>query len=218
MGKIKTNSEESSGRRIAILDDGRRLIGSLKLITQSMVLETNIVELLTLWRNTHRRFFMTQFEATPTRTRQWLSEIVLEDRSRLMFMIADPSGESVGHVGVKRLDEPVIELDNMIRGRSGGGGQLMYWAEVALLNWLFAEREAKAVCLHVFTNNWIPIGIHQSIGFKIVDTYPLVRKEIDGETYYMIGVEGGEIQKFKYAKMVLTDSGFEAFQLRKAGA
>lgn len=205
---IKTGAD---GFSIPIQDDRGPLTGRLKPITHAAATDARLIALLTEWRNTHGRFFLTRFEATPERTRRWLVGSVLPDEARLMFMIEDGNGDPVGHVGVRRLDEPVVELDNMIRGRSGGGGQLMFWSEIALLVWVFNTLKARGACLHVFTNNWIPISIHQAIGFKIADTFPLVRRKVGDEMHLVVGAQDGELQKFKYAKMVLSSSDFQKF-------
>ena len=92
----------------------------------------------------------------------------------------------------------------MVRGRSGGHPQLMYWAEVALLRWLFERRGVARVSLRVLTSNWIPISIHSAIGFRIVKTEPLVRKEAAGEIHLVTGETGGEALRARLVTMQLT--------------
>lgn len=209
IGDIKAGLAETDG--VPILDDRGLPAGRLRPITHAAAADAQLITLLTDWRNANGRFFLTQFEATSERTRRWLADVVLPDDSRLMFMIEDDTGVPIGHVGVRRLNEPVVELDNMIRGRPGGAGQLMFWAELALLKWLFDVRKADGACLHVFSNNWIPIGIHQAIGFKIVETVPLVRRQVGDEIHLAVGSDGGEPLKVKYAKMNLSARDFGKF-------
>jgi hypothetical protein len=186
-------------------------VGRLTPFTNATLSDHALVEELTLWRNKNSQFFLTQFEATVPRTIRWLEKAVLADPTRLMFFVHDLGDEPVGHVGVMRLDHPIVELDNMIRGRSGGGGQLMYWAEVSLLRWLFQVRRVTGVCLHVLSNNWLPISIHSEIGFRMTEMLPLVRRESPGEIQLMISADGEKSLKVKLGRMELTAEAFSRF-------
>lgn len=195
----------------AILNGDGATIGRLQQITAMEAADPTVVEDLTVWRNRNRRFFLTQFEATPKRTLQWLRDSVLPDVTRVMYLICDVAGTAVGHLGVRKLDRDAPELDNMIRGRAGGDPQLMFWAEVALIAWIFARPGTTAICLHVFSNNWIPIGIHQSIGFQAAGMRPLSKKQVGAEVHYLVESAEGEPQRFGHLRMTLDRSAFARF-------
>jgi len=211
---IETSTSTGMDRRsmhrleIPIVNGENEHVGKLSAFTDATVADPKLIEMLTLWRNRHRQFFLTQFEATVSRTRQWLERTVLADHNRLMFFIHEGNEEPIGHIGVLRLDRPMVELDNMVRGRSGRNGQLMYQAEVALLRWLFEVRRASGVYLLVLTNNWMTINLHSSIGFKMIETSPLVRKELNGEVHLVIGATGGELLAAKLGRMELLPDEF----------
>jgi hypothetical protein len=208
---MEKNRDTMPGLDIPIVTAENVRVGKLSAFTDATLADSTLIEMLTSWRNRYRQFFLTQFEATVPRTLQWLEHTVLADPTRLMFLIHDLGDEPVGHVGVMRLDEPIVELDNMIRGRSGGDGQLIYWAEVTLLRWLFQVRKVSGVCLHVLSNNWIPISIHSEIGFRMTEASPLIRRELSGENQLLIGTVGGEKLKAKLVRMDLSADDFLRF-------
>src|SRR5947208_3620655 len=47
------------------------------------------VRRLTEWRNRHVTRFLTEFNATETRTRNWLTEVISRDSTRVLFMIEE---------------------------------------------------------------------------------------------------------------------------------
>jgi hypothetical protein len=192
---------------IPIVNGENERVGKLIAFSNATVADAALVEMLASWRNRHRQFFLTQFEATALRTRQWLEQI-LADSTRIMFFIHEHCGEPIGHIGVLRLDQPIVELDNMIRGRSGGNGQLMYWAEVALLRWLFEVRRVSGVCLQVLANNWIPIHLHSMIGFRMVEALPLVREELNDEIHLVVSPDAGNVLETKLWRMELSHCDF----------
>ncbi len=163
---------------------------------------------MTSWRNANRKFFLTQFNATTQRTVSWLRSAILSDSSRAFFVISDANCVRVGHLGVKGLDSEAPELDNMIRGRSSGDPKLMYWAEVSLIAWVLEVARAESICLQIFSNNWIPISIHQSIGFHPGVCRRLSRRRVGDEVHMLVDSKEGVPQRFGYLRMVLEKSNF----------
>jgi len=196
---------------ISIRNGQGRVLGRLRRITAVDLTDSALISALTAWRNSNQRFFLTQFQATESRTANWLRDSVVMDNSRAMYLIQDNSNVNVGHLGILHLDSDTPELDNMIRGVSDGDPKIMYWAEIALVNSLLVARGAAKVCLHVLSNNWIPIGIHQLIGFETAEKLSVSKKNLEGEIHYLIDSDEGEPQKFKCLRMVLSRSKFRHF-------
>lgn len=194
---------------IPITNRDNQIVGNLRLITASEAALPDVVACMTDWRNANRQFFLTQFTATPARTARWLSGVILSDKTRSMYLVEDAEGRAIGQVGVKCLGTECPELDNMIRGRPGGDPQLMFFAELAVLRFLFANRSVRSVCLWVFSRNWIPIGIHQSIGFRPERLEPLFRVEHGDEVQLISGGPDGKPEKFDYLRMEIDRLTFE---------
>src|SRR5580704_10928644 len=58
------------------------------------------VQRLTDWRNRHVRSFLTEFVATPARTSRWLTTSVRGNSSKVLFMVDEISGRTVGYMGL----------------------------------------------------------------------------------------------------------------------
>jgi perosamine synthetase len=200
--------------------DGRGIvIGRLKRITTHDATSTTLIAALTAWRNRNQRFFLTQFQATESRTANWLRDSVVSDSSRAMYLIQDTSNVDVGHLGVIKLNSDAPELDNMIRGLSAGHPQIMYWAEIALVNSLFSTSNATEICGHVLSNNWLTISLHRSIGFEIKERLRVFKKHTDSETYYALDSDGsgsGDLQEFGCFRITLTRTSFYQFLIQNA--
>ena len=213
--KTSANDVNSKGissikNEISIRNRQGEILGMLKRISHVDLANATLISDLTKWRNKNQRFFLTQFEATESRTECWLRDSVVSDASRAMYLIQDNLKVAIGHLGVK-FNTNTTELDNMIRGQSSGDPQIMYWAEIALVNSLLSLSEIKEVCLHVLSNNWIPIGIHQSIGFEIAEKLLVSKKNINNEIHYLLNSGEGEPQKFGCLRMTLSRSKFSNF-------
>lgn len=195
--------DRPSGEFLPIRDSTGENVGWLSMIDAHDVDDRELVSELTAWRNANREHFLTQFEATAERTASWLRDVVIPDTSRAFYIISNVENFRIGHLGVRGLDSQCPELDNMIRGRSGGDPKLMYWAEIALIARVFEITAADSICLQVFSNNWIPISIHQSIGFQLDRLSRLSRSEVGGEVHMLVDSEEGTPQDFGYQRMVL---------------
>jgi len=99
-------------------------------------LNPNDVRLLTEWRNRFVKSFLTQFEATETRTERWLTEMVGPDPSRILFMLDDARGQTVGYLGLAFIDWEQYsgEADAVVRGAEVAPG-VMAKAMFTLLDW-----------------------------------------------------------------------------------
>jgi len=196
--------------RINIVNDNYEKIGYLRPITKSILLNNFIIKRLTKWRNNSMQFFMTQFNATFVRTKNWLNKTVLSDNTRLFFIIYDGSGKAIGNLGFIGLNEYSAELDNLIRGETGGGSKLIYYTEVAIINWMFSCLKIKEITGNIFSDNIIPMLIHKEIGFLIREKYPLYKKLINNEIRWIKGKTGEISSENKYLyELVVTSNCFK---------
>jgi RimJ/RimL family protein N-acetyltransferase len=98
------------------------------------------VRVLTEWRNRFVRSFLTEFEATAGRTEAWLTEVVGPDETRILFMLDDLDGRTIGYLGLAFIDweERTGEADAIVRGGDHLPG-VMTKALLALLRWAHRE-------------------------------------------------------------------------------
>jgi len=201
--KVRINNE--------IRDSQDSYIGRLAPITLSVLDNAEIIWRLTKWRNQASRYFLTQFNATTERTKRWLEEVVLKDHSRLMFLIYSPT-KLIGQYGFKGLAVDSVEIDNLIRGEIGGHPELIYYAEIALIKWLFATFRIKRIYGFVLADNFIVLHLHQSVGFRHTDLIPLQKREFQGEIHLEMGNPGDTSSDGLYSQkleLVPTDFVFQ---------
>ena len=193
---------------IPIFNSSKTIVGSLRRVSSADDVNSELVECMTKWRNQFRSFFLTQFDATEERTEKWLKNTLVPDKTRGMYLIRNTADVLLGHLGVRRLDTACPELDNMIRGRGGGDPQIMRFAEIALITSIFQCPRAEAVSLQVFSRNWIPISLHQSLGFQITEKKELFKQTLGDEVHYTAESDAGAKAGFDYLTMTVKRAEF----------
>jgi hypothetical protein len=154
---------------IPILDDDEIIIGSLIPITRKDLKDNELMRLLSEWRNTYKNNFLTRFNATIERTKEWLDNIVFPSRSQILFVVTDASGEKVGHTGFKNLSLSKVLLDNTIRGLRTEEPKIFVFANRHLIAWLFNFTGIEKVEGEVFADNISALMMNNQLGFKLVE-------------------------------------------------
>lgn len=173
---------------IPIIKDEGSVIGRLVPINRELANNSLIIEYLTKWRQKYMKYFLTQFTATNERTQLWLNNHFLLDDTTILLLIQSREGKWIGNSGISNIREKEAELVNLIRGEIGGDPELIFYAEIALMHWIYKILEIEDIYLHVFSNNFITISLHGSVGFKKSQTYQLVKTESDQETQYQVNM------------------------------
>ena len=212
---LKANEDLAKTFELAIMNPRGKRIGTLRLIDKARTGDPTLAKNLTKWRNAASRFFLTQFNATEERTQGWLENIVLPLEDRILFELLDDAGRAIGHAGVRNLINSSCEMDNFIRGEPGGDPGLFVAAEITILRWLFCNLGIETVMLYVFSNNWIPISNHISIGFSIIGKHTLSRVEKNGMVQHLLDSQEGQPVKYAYLKMSISCNDFHSNQLKK---
>ncbi len=188
-GRIRDVVEGRETLVIDLQDDGGTVIGQLVPLTEAHLLSDDVIGKLTDWRNASMGSFLTQFTATPERTRNWLRNGVFASSAQMMFLIyADDV--LIGHFGFKELTHETVLLDNAMRGERGGHPKLLQIAGRALIDWLFAVAGVKTVTGYVLSSNPAAIMLNRAIGFDRWDKFPVCREEADGEVRLVMGEPG----------------------------
>ena len=187
-------------RTIPIRNEVSDVIGSFQPITESLSHDDNVVNSLTKWRDSTMSNFLTQFKATPERTRVWLKN-VLKDDSSILFLIQDESDYAIGNFVVCNIAGQSAEHGNLIRGERRGAHRIIFYTELALMHWLYTELGICDIYLHVFTTNEQAIALYSSVGFSPAAIYRLIKKESAGEICYEVDsanpLQAGELGLMK---------------------
>lgn len=138
------------------------------------------VQRLTDWRNRNVRSFLTEFEATPDRTRRWLTQSVAGDDSRILWMIEGPQNETIGYIGLAAIDWPSgsAEADSVVRGLEGHPG-VMTRALQSLIQWAQSELGMLNINVRVLGDN-PACAFYEKFGFRETRRVPL-RRAIHGD-------------------------------------
>ena len=137
------------------------------------------VRVLTEWRNRFVKSFLTEFEATETRTASWLSEVIGPDPTRILFMLDDAQGNTVGYLGLGFIDwqQGVGEADAIVRGAEVAPG-VMAKAFFTLLGWGYEQLGLETIGARVRSDN-PSLNFFLKIG-KELKRVPLRRSEEPG--------------------------------------
>jgi RimJ/RimL family protein N-acetyltransferase len=161
---------------------GSPVEGTLRPVaTRKDGLNVNDVRVLTEWRNRFVRAFLHEFEATERRTERWLTDMVGPDDTRILFMLDDPHGQTVGYMGLAYIDWEKLygEADAIVRGRDVAPG-LMTKAMRTLMNWASGQLGLQLLGVRVRSDN-TALDFYRKFGFKEHRRVPLrVKQEIDG--------------------------------------
>ncbi len=201
---------ESDNLFIEIYSSQGECLGRLKPINKTLAVDPDIIERLMKWRTMYMEYFLTQFPVSFERTSRWLSEIVIPQDDRILFLIYDDRYQIVGNFGVCDINVETAELDNIIKGETSKTPELMFFCELALLNWIYRDLHIDKAILHVFSNNLRAIKLYEKAGFTKGKFYNLTRISNEDDIRYVNDNDGseGEYVDFKYLEMVLAKDEF----------
>lgn len=186
-----------------ILDDEGNMVGTLAPLTRAHLDDPDIIEKLTDWRNQNMGNFLSQFVATPERTRNWMQNVLFKARGQMLFLVWAEQ-RVVGHFGFKELTADEVLLDNAMRGDRAGHPRLFVFAGRALVHWLLTEAGVRRVHAYVMADNVPSLMMNKQIGFGGWARHPLLKRERDGETHWDMGPEGASSPDGRYCfKLVI---------------
>ena len=174
---------------IDIIDDGGHCVGKLRPLVLEHLNCEDVINKLTLWRNINKKSFLTQFVATPERTRNWMRSSLFVNRGQMLFLIY-VDDLIVGHFGFKDLTADDVLLDNAMRGERDGDPKLLVYAGKALVKWLFTQANVKRIKGVVMADNIPSLMMNNRIGFGHKTRHPLLKSVSGLDTSWIIGEEG----------------------------
>jgi RimJ/RimL family protein N-acetyltransferase len=175
-----------SGHPTLCLPIGRPVAGLLRpVVTRPGALSPADVRAITEWRNRFTSAFLTEFTATEERTARWLAEAVGPDPSRILFMVDDPDGRVVGHLGLAFIDwaSGYAELDALVRGTDAAPG-LLTMALEALWAWAGGALGLTTLGTRVRSDN-PALPFFPKVGFRERRRVPLRRHVVQGEVRWV---------------------------------
>ncbi|MBW3096486.1 GNAT family N-acetyltransferase [Pseudohoeflea coraliihabitans] len=165
------HQEQSRARAdaIEIRDDEDLPAGMLVPIGAWALKDPGLIDDFTAWRRAFRRFFLTRFTETPEHTLAYLKNVAIAEEDRILFALTTLEGRVIGHLGLCNISAECGELDNFIRGVSGGPPNLMFLAERQLLRWAFFDLGLERILAQVLSFNFLAHGLHAPLGFEVLE-------------------------------------------------
>lgn len=174
---------------VPIKHDGN-VVGHLVPIGPWILEDWKLISEISEWRARAMVMFLSQFESTPEKTAEYLRNCSIGDDNRILFMI-EVEGEFLGHVGLAGISHTSAELDNLMRGISGGKPELMEASERTLVSWAFTTLKLKSLYLKILSYNFMAKTIHEQMGFLTTERLPL-RQEIMPDRTTLVECEASE--------------------------
>lgn len=140
--------------------------------------------LLARWREAHQYAYPSRFSVTVEGTTNWLREAVIENANRLLFLIQDALLRPLGHLGILRLPDGRLEIDNVLRGEPVFPG-LMTAAMRTLENWVLLELDTQTLSLRVLQSNTRAVDFYLRLGYVVTSAQPMVWR-VDGESRTLV--------------------------------
>lgn len=143
------------------------------------------VRVLTEWRNRNVRAFLTEFQADEDRTEKWLAEMVGPDDTRILFMVDDLEGRTVGYIGLAFIDWDAGwgEADAVVKGGETPPGTMTKALHV-LLDWAREQLGLSNLGVRVRSDN-TALEFYRKAGFREERRVPLRKIEEEGMTRWV---------------------------------
>ncbi|HEX5042419.1 MAG TPA: GNAT family N-acetyltransferase [Candidatus Polarisedimenticolaceae bacterium] len=135
------------------------------------------VTALTEWRNRFPQSFLTEFQATESRTLAWLTGAVAGDDGKILFMADTLDRRTFGYLGLDAIDweRGTGEADAVVRGDAAPAGA-MALGLTALLRWAQGALGLSRLRVRVLADN-PALAFYVRVGFVEEHRVPLRREE-----------------------------------------
>jgi len=129
--------------------------------------DLDLLDSLASWRNTNVNAYPSRFTATRESTKNWLNNVVINGPDKLLFLVLNPQGKTVGHMGLAAVDNNshIIEIDNVARWDQDVPKGLFSQALTALIEWARKSMYVDDFILKVFSTNSRAISFYKKNKF-----------------------------------------------------
>ena len=147
-----------------------------------------LIEAMGKWRSAHQYAYPSRFEITNTGTANWLKSAVIENSNRLLFLLQDPSGKYLGHIGLLKLAGARCEIDNVLRGETEIPG-IVTSALTQLEKFSSEELGLESLELKVLASNTHAVAYYLKNGYHEIDRIGLSNIGTDTEINLVASTE-----------------------------
>ena len=177
--------------------------------------DDTLIESLSRWRDEHARAFPTSVPVTAAGTARWLRAGLLGVEDRILFLVCDRHGHTVGHLGFA--GDGSIMIDNVVRGLRDADPGLMSVALTALVHWATEMFAPRAIDLLVFEDNPHAVRFYERLGFATSSHIALTRTEPAPGTVTYVPARPGEPADRRFLRMTYEEPAHEPAPILTAG-
>lgn len=171
----RSSLDEALSVRIVVRDEKENFVGYLIPVGDWLLSDEPVLQKISNWRRKFNRMFPTRTSVDSSTTKNFIRDSYVDNADAIFFLIFTESDELVGHIGLCSLDKRSFELANLIRGASGGHNDLIYLAELCLLDFGFLLGDYDQCHVEIMSYNWIVFELHQRVGFVKDSSTPLLK-------------------------------------------
>ena len=181
--------------------------------------DDTLIEILSRWRDEHARAFPTSFPVTAAGTARWLRAGLLGVEDRILFLVCDRHGHTVGHLGFAGAlaGDGSMMIDNVVRGLRDADPGLMSVALTALVHWATEMFAPRAIDLLVFEDNPHAVRFYERLGFATSSHIALTRTEPAPGTVTYVPARPGEPADRRFLRMTYEEPAHEPAPILTAG-
>jgi perosamine synthetase len=129
---------------------------------------SKVIQQLCDFRNEFISIYPNSIKATYESTRNWLSDLVLNNDSRILFLVIDVLGEIHGHLGFWLRDEDNLELDNVLKSPASNVKGLFSSSVLALEQWINEVVNTSYLNLRVLDSNKHAVKFYEKLEYQEV--------------------------------------------------
>lgn len=145
-----------------------------------------LIKKLADWRWQNKSSFFAQFPRSIEGMYGYLDGQIIADPDRMLFMIASPSTQPIGHVGIVQRSEFQYEIDAVMKSPECAVTGIMHDAIESMMTWARSALGSREFILRVASTNERAIALYSRLGFQEVLRYPLLRRELAGRIDYLV--------------------------------
>lgn len=169
---------------VPILNENRETVGFLRPVTADFTATIpGCVELLDCWRADNPTLSPSRFPITHERTERWITDAIINNNRRILFMIQSLEGTYIGHLGFTGItpEKGSAEVDMVVRGEKKIHPGLVGFALKSLIRWGKEELGLAHIDLVVLPYNKHGIAFYERCGFERDGIVPLIKVESGNE-------------------------------------
>ena len=157
------------------------------------------MELLDQWRTENPCMSPSRFPVSHERTAKWVTNSIINNDKRILFMIQSLDNRYIGHMGFTAIcpEQHSAEIDLVVKGQKDVPYGFMTYAMNSLVQWGKRELYLEHIAVVVLWDNDRGISYYKRCGFKEEERIPLKKVEQGGEITW-ITCEDTSSQAEKY--------------------